>query len=153
MARAGSLRRNLMSIVPRLLLLAFCLALMSVLPLAERLVSLMDDDPEDGAEGKPVPQGANVSLVLDKKTYFVGENVLVHFCVENVGPRPFHVSLGGDYRGASRHLRFSVHAFDAEGKDCMDPDPSGYCLGGLSHSPEVKPDQKLYESIPLPRYR
>src|SRR5262249_40084876 len=110
-------------------------------------------DPEDGAEGKPVPRGAKVSLVLDRKTYFLGENVLVHFCVENVGARPFHVSLGGDYRGASRHLRFSVHAFDAEGKDCMDPDASGYYLGGLGHSPEVKPGQKLYETVPLLRYR
>jgi hypothetical protein len=106
-----------------------------------------------GGEDTPVPAHARVSVELDKKEYFLGENVLLHFCVENTGKGPFQINLGGDYRGASRHLRFKVQALDAAGKPCDDPDPSGFCMGGISHSPTVEPGQKRYESIPLLRYR
>jgi hypothetical protein len=106
-------------------------------------------------EGKApvVPAQAKVTIELDQKEYFLGENVLLHFCVENTGREPFPINLGGDYRGASRSLRFQVKAFDAAGKLCADPDPSGFCMGGISHSPTVKPGEKFYESIPLLRYR
>jgi hypothetical protein len=100
-----------------------------------------------------VPAQARVSVEIDKKEYYLGENVLLHFCIENSGAEPFTIELGGDYRGASRHLRFHVQALDAEGKLCADPDPSGFCMGGLGHSPAIKSGQKHYESIPLLRYR
>ncbi len=102
------------------------------------------------AKGKdmPVPAGARVSIELDKNEYFLGENVLLHFCIENSGKEPFQIDLGGDYRGASRHLRFNVKALDAAGKLCDDPDPSGFCMGGLSHSPTVEPGQKRYRVDP-----
>jgi hypothetical protein len=121
--------------------------------LALLLVNSLGNEPGAEDKGTPVPKGAKVSLVVDKKTYFLGENVLVHFCVENVGTEPFPITLGGDYRFASRALSFSVEAIDAKGKDCADPDPSGFCMGGLIHSPTIKPGQKHYESVPLMRYR
>jgi hypothetical protein len=57
---------------------------------------------------KPVPIGAKVTLELDRPEYFLGENVLVHFILKNTSDEPFEADLGGDYRGATRHLRFQV---------------------------------------------
>jgi hypothetical protein len=104
-------------------------------------------------KGTPVPAHARVSIELDQKEYFLGENVLLHFCIENTGKEPFEIDLGGDYRGASRHLRFDVEVIDEAGKLCDDPDPSGFCLGGLGGSVTVEPGKTHYESIPLLRYR
>jgi hypothetical protein len=101
----------------------------------------------------PVPAHAKVSIELDRKEYFLGENVLLHFRIENTGTEPFKINLGGDYRGASRSLRFAVQATDGAGKPSDDPDPSGFCMGGLGHSPTVEPGQHRYESVPLLRYR
>src|SRR5262249_15834343 len=69
----------------------------------------------------PVPAGARVSLVLDKPQYFLGENILVHFCVENVGAEAFTVETGGDYRGASRHLRFPATATNTAANPAFPP--------------------------------
>lgn len=100
----------------------------------------------------PVPEGARVSLSLDQSEFFLGENILLHFAVENVGDRPFQINVGGDYRGASRALRFKVTATDEAGNAVTDPDTSGFCMGGLSHSPEIKPAEIFYQSLPLARY-
>jgi hypothetical protein len=45
-----------------------------------------------------VPDGAKVTLQCDKKEYFLGENVLVHFILENISDKPFEADFGGDYR-------------------------------------------------------
>ncbi|HZY85109.1 MAG TPA: WD40 repeat domain-containing protein, partial [Gemmataceae bacterium] len=100
----------------------------------------------------PVPEGARASLVLDKKEYFLGENVLAHFCVENAGQGMFYVETGGDYRGAARQLRFGVRATGADGKEVADPDPSGFCMGGISCSRRLTPGAKFWASLPLMRY-
>ena len=50
-----------------------------------------------GENGTPVPAQAKVSLALDQKEFFLGENVLLHFCIENTGTEPFPINLGGDY--------------------------------------------------------
>jgi hypothetical protein len=102
---------------------------------------------------RAVPADAKVSVLLDKKEYFLGENILVHFVVENAGKGLFSITMGGDYRGASRALSFHVTATDAEGKQAADPDPSGHSLGGIRYSPELKPGQKHYASLQLRRYR
>jgi hypothetical protein len=99
------------------------------------------------------PEMARAFIELDRKEYFLGENVLLHFYVENTGKEPFDIEVGGDYRCASRHLRFSVKAFDTGGNLCDDPDPSGYCLGGLGSRPTIEPGKRHYDSIPLLRYR
>ena len=108
--------------------------------------------PDMCSRAVPVPEGAHVCLVLDKKQYFLGENILVHYCVENRGVKPFHISMGGDYRFASRALRFHVTATGEDGQRAADPDPSGFCMGGLSWSPEVKPGEKFWETLQLIRY-
>lgn len=100
----------------------------------------------------PVPDKYKVTASFDKEKYFLGENVLLHFCVENTGAQPFSVDAGGDYRGAARHLRFKVTAVDASGKAARDPHPASYCMGGLSSSPSLKPGEKFYASLPLMRY-
>jgi hypothetical protein len=100
-----------------------------------------------------VPAGARLTLLLDKDTYFLGENVLVHLCVENTGPEPFTVSLGGDYRGASRATRFHVLGTDEQGREVPDPDPYPMNMGGLGYSRELKQGDKHFSSLPLLRYR
>jgi hypothetical protein len=102
---------------------------------------------------EPPPRGARLYLELDRHEYFLGENVLVHLVVENAGDKPFKIDVGGDYRRATRHLRFQVTATDAQGKEVPDPDPNQDSWGGLSYSPEIRPGQKHYESLQLLRYR
>lgn len=103
-------------------------------------------------ERTPVPKEARVTLSFDKEEYYLGENILAHFCVENTGQGQFHINLGGDYRGAPRPLRFSVVATDENGQEVPDPNPVSFCMGGISHSPSAKPGAKHYESLTLLRY-
>ena len=104
-------------------------------------------------EKRPIPSGAKLSLHFEKDVHFLGENVLVHLCVENTAPMPFTIDLGGDYRGSPRHLRFKVLAIDEQGKDVPDPDPNPMCMGGLGYSKEIKQDEKHFETFQLLRYR
>jgi len=105
-----------------------------------------------GGGKPPVPPGARVVLELDKTEFFLGENVLVHYRLENLGKAPFQVEYGGDYRFASRHLRFQVTATGPDGKAVDDPDPSGFYMGGLGGTFEVKPGESYVQSLPLTRY-
>ncbi len=109
--------------------------------------------PDAGEERNEVTfhEGARVTLELEKPEYFLGENILVHYCLENTGKEPFKISVGGDYRG-SRARRFKVRATGEHGKPVDDPDPSGLCFGGRRWSPEVKPGETYYATLPLTRY-
>ncbi len=98
-------------------------------------------------------QQARVTLNSDKSSYFLGENVLIHFSVENLGPGPLGVDLGGDYRGAPRSLRFKVKAFDEHGQLLEDPHPNPMCFGGLGGKTEVKPGKAFVTSLALAHYR
>lgn len=102
---------------------------------------------------QPVPAGVKATLEFDRAEYFLGENVLAHFILENAGTEPFTFSWGGDYRGSSRHLRFEVTATDEAGILAEDPDPSPMNFGGLGSSPTLAPGQKFPFSLPLVRYR
>lgn len=101
---------------------------------------------------QPVPDGAKVTLEVDRPEYFLGENVLVHFVLQNVGNTAFEASWGGDYRGASRHLRFMVTATDEAGQEAEDPDPFPNCFGGLGGKKTLEPGQRCTWSLPLMRY-
>jgi hypothetical protein len=101
----------------------------------------------------PVPEGAEVTLKFDKPTYFLGENILLHFCVENTGSEPFKIDKGGDYRMASRSLRYIVTAMHNDDTEALDPDPSGFCMGGMRGDTEIKPGEKWTRSLQLVRYR
>jgi hypothetical protein len=107
----------------------------------------------EAADNRPIPDGVKLSLVFDKESYFLGENVLVHLCVENTSPTPFKIDLGGDYRGSTRHLRFKVLATDEQGKVVADPDPFPMNMGGLGYSKEIKQGDRHYETLQLLRYR
>ena len=100
----------------------------------------------------PVPEDAKIALRFNKQQYFLGENVAAEFCVENTGRGIFYIDLGGDYRGASRSLRFHVKATDDKGMEVADPDPSPFCMGGLSATSKLEPGTKHCETIPLLRY-
>src|SRR6185503_20035093 len=78
----------------------------------------------------PVPAGAKASIECDRQEFFLGENVLLHFTLENESNKPFEADFGGDYRGATRHLRFKVMAIDESGRMAEDPDTSEFCGGG-----------------------
>jgi hypothetical protein len=105
-----------------------------------------------GNATQPVPEGTMVTLEFDRPDYFLGENVLVHFVLQNTGDTPFEASWGGDYRGASRHLRFKVTATDEAGQAAEDPDPSPRCWGGMGGPRTLKPGEKFTKSLPLMRY-
>lgn len=101
----------------------------------------------------PVPTGAKVTIVCDWQEYFLGENVLLHFILENKSDQPFEADFGSDYRGAARHLRFKVTAIDESGRMAEDPDVSEFCGGGFGGSRKLNPGEKFTQSLPLMRYR
>lgn len=101
---------------------------------------------------QPVPEGAKVTLEFDKAEYFLGENVLVHFILENAGAEAFEASFGHDYRGATRHLRFKVTATNQEGVEAEDPDLQQHDMGGFGGPVTLKPGETFVQSLPLMRY-
>lgn len=105
-----------------------------------------------GSATQAVPECAKVTLAFDRPDYFLGENVLAHFVLQNIGDEPFEASFGFDYRGASRHLRFKVTATDEAGQVAEDPDPSRNCMGGLGGPVTLKPGETFTTSLPLMRY-
>lgn len=125
----------------------------SSLGLVLGLVSLSAPSARAAEAADAVPQGATVRLTVDRPEVFLGENVLVHFILENTGTQPFTMSFGGDYRGSGRALRFRVTAVDAQGKEAEDPNPSPMNFGGLGGTRTLKPGERFIESLPLMRYR
>lgn len=100
----------------------------------------------------PVPEGARVTLAVDQPTFLLGENVLIHWTLENTGTEPFEFGMGGDYRGSTRALRFTVTATDAAGKMAEDPDKTHQNFGGLMWTNKLAPGEKKTESLALMRY-
>src|SRR5438132_154339 len=100
----------------------------------------------------PPPGSARVVLSIDKPTFFVGENVLIHYCLENTSLTPFQFSYGGDSRGASRSLRFKMTVTDEHGATVADPDPTGYNEGGMGAAPTIAPQRHWCQSLQLMRY-
>ncbi len=78
--------------------------------------------------------------------------MLVDFCVVNTSSTPLEISVGGDYRGSSRSLRFKVEVRDKSGALLPDPDPEPVNFGGLGYSPKIAPGDKWCQSLPLVRY-
>jgi hypothetical protein len=91
-------------------------------------------------------------LSFDRPSFFLGENVLLHFCVENTSGLPFQIDVGGDYQAASRSIRFKATVTDDRGNVVADPDPSGFTFGGMGTTPTVAPHDHWCQSIPLMRY-
>lgn len=107
------------------------------------------------ATGAPAPNTpARVVLSIDDADQrFLGENVLVHFCLENLTANALPIDVGGDYRFASRSTRFHVEARDAAGKPMPDPDPEPDGFGGLKMlGQQLEAGQRWCQSLPLHRY-
>ena len=107
-----------------------------------------------------------ITLVADKEEYFLGENVVLHYRIENRGTNtfsingregangPFSISLGGDTRNnAGRATRFKVEAIDQAGRMAEDPCPNPCEFGGMSPLPTLKPGDEFCEDLQLMRYR
>lgn len=111
-----------------------------------------------GQSGRPEPLSAppagaaRVALSFDKPSFFLGENVLLHFCVENSSATPFQIQAGSDYQASSRSQRFKTTVTDERGNVVADPDPSGFNFGGLEMTATVAPQDHWCYSIPLMRY-
>ena len=78
-----------------------------------------------------LPPGVKFSLLLDTNEHFLGENILLHYCISNASSTAFQLSVGGDYRGGSRAKRFKITATDPA-RHCprMVGQPTG-CAGKL----------------------
>ena len=99
-----------------------------------------------------VPAGAKVSLEARRADYFLGENIIADFRVENTGQTPFAISVGGDYRGGTRADRFKISARDAEGHLVNDPHPVQLQMGGLGGTPVLQPGQSWTQTLSLLPY-
>lgn len=100
----------------------------------------------------PVPDGAKVTLEIDRCEYFLGEEVWIHFVLENTSKEPFEASFGHDYRGSDRQLRFKVTATDENGQVAEAPYTSAHDMGGLGGPRVLKPGEKFNQSLALMRY-
>jgi hypothetical protein len=98
-------------------------------------------------EKPPVPEDARVSAEVVRKTWFIGENVLIHFKLETTGGS-FKAGFGGDYRGAGFATRFRLKVADADGN--LMPDLNhGNNMGGLGGDFEVTPQKPFWQNISL----
>lgn len=98
-------------------------------------------------EQPEVPEDARVSAEVDRQTWFLGENVLIHFKLETAGGE-FKAEFGGDYRGAGFATRFKLKVTDENGE--LVPDLNhGNHMGGLGGHVEITPTKSFIRSIPL----
>ena len=102
---------------------------------------------------KGVPAEAKIRLVADKERYFLGENVLLHYEVQNTGGTPFALEYGGDERGSPRPLRMRVSATDEAGNEAVDPTPDPMNFGGPVGRPSIEPGQSFFAAVPVMRHR
>lgn len=112
-------------------------------------------EPDDGWEPgatNPVPAHAVATVETDRDSFFIGENVLLHFTLENAGPETFVASFGGDYRAARRAQRFKVAATREDGSVAEDPFPFFMCWGGFGGPLTLAPGSNYACSLPLLSY-
>ena len=111
-----------------------------------------DLEPRWGRDASPVPEGARVTLKLDKNEYTIGEIISMVFVLENAGSVPFTFEVGGDYRGTGFPLRYKVVAKDEKGEVMPDITKFAMDMGGISGPRELKPGEKYEETLPLLSY-
>ena len=101
----------------------------------------------------PPPETMKISRLADKAEFFLGENILLHYRIENIGKEHLGIDVGGDYRGGTRANRFKVTVVDAAGRELPDPAPKQWDMGGLSPLGGAKPGAAWFENVWLLRYR
>jgi hypothetical protein len=109
--RTTLMRRCCPALIALAVLLAFC-------PISAAA------DPVSGGRGTfqigttgPVPEGAHVTLKLDKAQYLLGENILLHIHLENDGDTPFTY----DNKGTDWDENFVVSAVGSDGRPVAAP--------------------------------
>lgn len=104
-------------------------------------------------EKSELPAGIRISLISDRTTYFLGENIVLYYRIENVGSEPFQISVGGDYRGGTRADRFKVTAISKDSGAVADPTPGMENMGGgLMPGGEIKPGASWFEKVHVFEY-
>lgn len=91
-------------------------------------------------------------LLPGKDEYYLGENILIHYCLINTGKHKLTVSYGGDYRGSWRALRYKTLALTATGDTVPDPYPEELCFGGLGGDYEIASRDTFLHTLPLNDY-
>jgi len=104
------------------------------------------------AKSMKTPDHIRVTYTRDKEAYFIGEPVTVTFRIENQGRDVFLFEKGGDYRGATRHLRFYFTGETKDGVRATDPKPNQMCMGGLGGVITLKPGETHEIELPLLAY-
>lgn len=95
-----------------------------------------------------MPDGIKISLESEKTNYFLGENILLYYRINNAGSNTFKIAVGGDYRGSTRADRFKVTATNDDGKPVADPTPAMRNFGGgLVPNSEIKPGSDWFEKV------
>jgi hypothetical protein len=98
------------------------------------------------------PPWIQVTVTPDKQRAVVGEPVLVTVQVKNTGTDSYPASFGGDYRGASRALRFYCTAERADGTTGSDPEPLQSCMGGIGEFGPLDPGNSRERQLSLGAY-
>jgi len=110
-------------------------------PAKARQIGLPKDDPRSDVQ---------IQLHVDKQEWLLGEPVLLHYEVRNLGSEQAEVSFGGDSRTwPARSLRFKVLAIDEAGNVVDDPYPSRMSHGGGGGGSKLQPEDNHWEPIPL----
>ena len=112
---------------------------------AEDASALPKDDPR---------RDLRFTLATDKQEYFLGENIILYYEVENLGKREPSITMGWDSRNtAGRALRFKIEMIDQQGRKAYNPYPNPLEMGGMGSKKTFKPGDKFCEEVPLMRYR
>jgi hypothetical protein len=119
---------------------------------SEKEATASDYYVRDQDDRRTVPAGARVTLKTAKPRYLLGEEIFIQFELSNTGRQPFSFETGGDYRGAARHLRYSVEAIHGDGTPAPDPHPVRIYFGGLTGGDNLVPGQTHTETLDLLAY-
>ena len=98
------------------------------------------------------PPWIEVTVTPDKTRAVMGEPVMVTVRVRNNGKDSYPATFGGDYRGASRALRFFCLAKRTDGAVGWDPEPLQNCMGGIAEFGPLEPGNERKRDIVLGAY-
>jgi len=123
-------------------------------PASQAIPSPPATDPATTSQKSPPPAHYSLAVKFDKPKYFLGENVLLDFIVQNTGTAPFVIGTGGDYRGTYRQTRFKVKATAEDGSCAPDPHPNAemFCMGGLGGSSKLAATDTFTQTLALADY-
>jgi hypothetical protein len=96
------------------------------------------------AQTRPVAANVRTIVTVDKPSYFLGEKVLVQYCLENTSNAPIEIVDG------SAHNRFKIAMTDERGT--LIPARAMSDLHELSTQPEIAPGNRWCKSFSLTQY-